>query len=218
MRIILLGPPGVGKGTQARYVQQKLCVPHVDSGEIFREMAAKGTALGIKAKSYTDRGELVPDSIVTEIVFERLRTKDCAAGFILVGFPRTVPQCKALDGFLGESGVAVNLVIQLTAPEEVIVERLSGRCVCRQCSKNFHVVFHPPVGGTYCDRCGGTLFQRDDDMPETIKQRLAIFKQQTMPVVQYYSDRKLLVPISACGSPDEVFARILEVLNRVCSD
>ncbi len=218
MRIVCLGPPGIGKGTQSRCIQQKLHVPYVDTGEIFREMAVKGMSLGIKAKSYIDKGELVPDNIVTDMVLERLRTLDCAVGFILDGFPRTVPQCESLDAFLGGAGLRVNLVVQLTAPENVIVERLSGRRVCRQCGKNFHLVFRPAVGGANCDRCGGTLFQRDDDMPQTIKQRLAGFEKQTLPVVQYYSGKNVLLAVSGSGSPDEVFARIVEVLNRVRSD
>ncbi|MDQ7780323.1 MAG: adenylate kinase [Planctomycetota bacterium] len=218
MRIICLGPPGIGKGTQAKQMQQRLGVPHIDTGEIFREHAVKGTPLGLKGKSYTDRGDLVPDQLVTEVVMERLRAVDCVRGFLLDGFPRTIPQCEALDTFLFGIGLSIDIVVEYTAPIELIIQRLSGRRVCRQCGRNFHTVFKPSVAGQNCDCCGGTLFQRQDDMPEAIKQRLVVFEKQTLGVASFYGKRGALVTLSGAGTVEEVFARTTDALNKIGRD
>jgi len=192
MKLILLGAPGAGKGTQAEIICEHYSIPAVSTGNMIREALKNGTELGKKAKSYMDAGQLVPDEIVIEIIKERLAKEDCKNGFILDGFPRTVPQAEALDRL----GIAIDKVLEIFVPDEVIEKRLSGRRVCEKCGSSYHVDYKPPKGDGICDRCGGRLIIREDDRPETVKGRLAVYHSQTEPLKDYYAKKgKLSVVI-----------------------
>ena len=214
MRIVLLGPPGVGKGTQAVKLTDKYNVPHISTGDALREAVRKGTEIGLNAKSYMDQGALVPDDVVIGIIRERLAQPDCRRGFILDGFPRTVGQAKALDDMLERMGLDLDAVLYIEAPDQVIIERLSGRRTCRRCGRVYHLIYMPPKKEGICDVCGGELYQRDDDKPEAIVERIRVYKEQTAPLVDYYEGRGKLIRVDGSGSDREVFDQIVNALEN----
>jgi adenylate kinase len=195
MKLILLGPPGAGKGTQAKMLMDRFGIPQISTGDILRAALKDGTPMGLKAKSFMDAGGLVPDEVVVGIVRERLQKADCAKGFILDGFPRTVPQADALTESLLELGKDLDAVVSLDVDVEALVERLTGRRTCRDCGRGFHVKFDPPAAEGRCDACGGDLLQRDDDQEVTIRRRLDVYAEQTSPLVAYYREAGLLAAI-----------------------
>ena len=212
MRLVLLGPPGVGKGTQAVRLAEHYAVPHISTGDMFRQAVSGETPMGLKVKQFLDAGELVPDEVTTAVLSERIESDDCGPGFILDGFPRTLPQAEALDGLMGARGEALDAVLSYTAPEETVVERLSGRRMCRQCGANFHRKFSPPDTEGVCSTCGGELYQRSDDRPDTIRDRLRVYAENAEPLVDHYRQAGLLVEVAADGAPDEVAAATLAAL------
>lgn len=199
MNIVLLGPPGVGKGTAAGILAQKYGIPHISTGNMLREAVSKGTELGKKAKGYMDVGQLVPDELVTEMVRERLSQPDCARGFILDGYPRTSTQAKALQQF-----AAIDSVLDFTAPFKTIVERISGRRTCRKCNATYHVSYAPPKREGVCDKCGGELYQRSDEKPGIITERLKVYEQQNRPLIDYYRNEELMTEIDASFHIDQI--------------
>ncbi|HDD53243.1 MAG: adenylate kinase [Aquificota bacterium] len=213
MNIIMLGPPGAGKGTQAKMLVERLGIPQISTGDMLREAVKEGTELGKKAKEFMDAGKLVPDEVVIGIVKERLAQPDCEKGFILDGFPRTIPQAEALDKVLEELGKKIDYVINVAVPNEELITRLTGRRTCRQCGAMYHVVFNPPKEEGKCDKCGGELYQRDDDKEETIRQRLEVYEAQTAPLIDYYGKKGVLYNIDGTGSIEEIFQGILKVLG-----
>ncbi|BAT72201.1 adenylate kinase [Thermosulfidibacter takaii ABI70S6] len=214
MNIIMLGPPGAGKGTQAKMLVEKFGIPQISTGDMLRAAVAEGTELGKKAKEYMDKGQLVPDEVVIGIVEERLKKSDCEKGFILDGFPRTVPQAEALDKILEKMGKKIDYVINIVVPDVEILKRLTGRRTCKQCGAMYHVIYNPPKQEGVCDKCGGELYQRDDDKEETIKNRLKVYNEQTAPLIEYYKAKGVLVDIDGTKSINEIFEDILRVLNR----
>lgn len=204
--IILLGPPASGKGTQAARLREALDLPHVASGDLFRENLKNETELGLKAKAYMDRGELVPDDITIGMVMERLSRPDCAGGALLDGFPRTIAQAEALDRELATQGHKISQVPNVVVPDDVLVERVSGRRLCRQCGESYHVHFNPAKQPGVCDACGGELYQRDDDNPETVRNRLKVYWDQTSPLIDYYRQQGVLVEVDGDQSIDAVTA------------
>ena len=214
MDFILLGPPGAGKGTQAKLMIDKWNTPQVSTGDILRAAVREGTELGVEAKGFMDRGELVPDRVVIGIIAERLREDDAAAGFILDGFPRTIPQAEALQKILDELGRNIDHVISIEVDDEELVTRLTGRRMCKGCGESFHVVFNPSAKEGICDRCGGELYQRDDDTEETIRQRLAVYSEQTQPLIAYYEKQGKLRRIEGTGSIEEIFSRVLDAAGN----
>lgn len=208
MRIILVGPPGAGKGTQAEKIVAKYGVAHISTGDILRANVKAGTELGKKAKSYMDAGGLVPDGVIVGMMRGRLAEDDCAKGFLLDGFPRTVPQAEALTALLSEMGIELDGVILLDVGDETVVERLCGRRMCRKCGKIFHITFNPSSKDDECDACGGELYQRDDDKEDVIRQRLAVYHSQTAPLVDYYDEKGLLFRVDAARPGDEVLSNI----------
>jgi adenylate kinase len=212
-RLILLGPPGSGKGTEAVRITEKYGTPQISTGDIFRKNIADGTELGAKAKSYMDAGELVPDSLVLDLVVDRLSQDDVKDGYILDGFPRTIAQAEALDKILAEKGEELNYVISLDVADEVLIQRVTSRRVCKQCSKVYNTITDPPAAEGVCDVCGGEVVQRADDSEETEKNRLAVYAEQTLPLVDYYRGKGLLSELDGEGSADEVFARIVQILG-----
>ena len=213
MNLIMLGPPGAGKGTQAKMLVEKLGIPQISTGDMLRAAVAEGTELGKKAKEYMDKGQLVPDEVVIGIVKERLSKPDCEKGFILDGFPRTVPQAEALDKILEEMGKRIDYVINIVVPDEEILKRLTGRRTCKKCGAMYHVIYNPPKQEGVCDKCGGELYQRDDDKEETIKNRLKVYAEQTAPLVDYYRKKGVLVDIDGTKSINEIFEEILKALK-----
>lgn len=213
MRVVLLGPPGSGKGTQAARLGEHWGVPHISTGDAFRQAVAEGTPLGRLAQEYMQRGELVPDQVVNGVVAARLDREDCAGGFVLDGYPRTVAQAEALAGMLRERGLALDAVVDLVVSEEELVSRAAGRRVCSRCGANYHVRFRPPREPGRCDLCGGGLVQREDDRPETVTRRLAVYRQQTEPLVDFYRRQALLVPVNGTGGVEEVTAAILRAVE-----
>ena len=211
--IVLLGPPGVGKGTQAALLEKALGIPHVASGDLFREAIKQGTELGRLAKSYMDRGELVPDEVTIAMVRQRLAEPDCQRGAILDGFPRTIEQAEALEAALAEEGKAINVVLYIKASEETLLARLAGRWTCRQCGAVYHSLFDPPKEAGKCDRCGGELYQRPDDTPETQRRRIQVYLAQTAPLIDYYRRKGLLVEIDGEGSIEEVQAELMRAIE-----
>lgn len=214
MFILFLGAPGAGKGTQAAMISEKLGMPHISTGDIFREAVAKGTELGKKAKEYMDKGELVPDEIVIGIVKERISQPDCEKGCILDGFPRTVAQAEALDRALAEMGRKVDYVINVNVSKEEIVKRLTGRRTCKSCGKVYHVIFNPPAKENVCDVCGGELYQRDDDSEETVLNRLNVYEEKTAPLIEYYKNSGVLYDVDGERSVEEVTAQIERILEK----
>ena len=213
MNLILLGPPGAGKGTQAQMIVERYHIPQISTGDILRATVKEGTSLGKQAKTFMDRGQLVPDEVVIGIIDERLRASDCNAGFILDGFPRTTPQAEALQAILTKIGKSVDHVINIEVDPEELVRRLTGRRTCNNCGGMFHIHFHPPQKEGVCDRCGGTLYQREDDGEETIRTRLKEYQKLTAPLIQYYQNKKLLRPIQGVGGQNQIFEQIIRVLD-----
>ncbi len=213
MDFILLGPPGAGKGTQAKLMIDKWHIPQISTGDILRAAVREGTPLGVEAKGFMDRGELVPDRVVIGIIAERLKEEDAAEGFILDGFPRTIPQAEALQGILQELGRNIDHVVSIEVEDEELVTRLTGRRMCKACGESFHVVFNPPSMEGVCDRCSGELYQRDDDKEETIRQRLAVYSAQTQPLIAYYGEQGKLRRIEGTGSIEDIFSRILAAVK-----
>ncbi|MDP9183446.1 MAG: adenylate kinase [Actinomycetota bacterium] len=213
MRLVLVGPPGAGKGTQAQYIAEHLGVPQISTGDIFRSHVSQGTALGLEAKSYMDRGDLVPDDVTVNMVRERLGDEDAREGFLLDGFPRTVPQAQVLDDILAEAGFKLDVVLELVVDDDEVIRRLSGRRTCRSCNHIWHVDFDPPTVEGVCDIDGGELYQRDDDQAETIANRLDVYTASTAPLVNYYAGRGLLVGIDATGPVDDITSRAIDALR-----
>lgn len=212
--LILLGPPGAGKGTQAAFLVAKFAVPHISTGDMLRAAVAKGTELGLKAKEYMDAGKLVPDELVIGIVRERLSESDCAAGFLLDGFPRTIPQAEALDGAIAQIGLAAATVVNMEVADEELIKRLSGRRMCRKCGAIYHISRDGVDVGDRCpaEGCGGEIYQRSDDQAEAIRQRLEVYKAQTAPLIDYYGQKGSLVRVSAVGSIEDVNERVSAAL------
>lgn len=212
MRLVLVGPPGAGKGTQAEFIAAHLCAPKISTGDLFRFNVGQGTALGVEAKKYMDAGQLVPDEITINMVRQRLGEPDAADGFLLDGFPRNVPQAEVLDEMLKELGVKIDVVLELVVEDDEVIRRLSGRRTCRGCGKIWHVEFDPTTVDGVCDRCDGQLFQRDDDKAETIAKRLEVYHDQTEPLVDFYSAQGKLVGIDATGPVEDVTDRAIDAL------
>jgi len=214
MRLILLGPPGAGKGTQAKKLVEKYGIPQISTGDILREAVKNGTPLGKEAKAYMDKGELVTDAIVVGIIRDRLQEKDCEKGYILDGFPRTVPQADELKKALSEMGQSIDSVLSIVVANDELIKRLTGRRTCKECGAGYHIMFKAPKTEGVCDKCQGPLFQRDDDKEETIKNRLAVYNDQTEPLIEYYKKDGALVDIEGTGSIDEIFGRICAVIEK----
>jgi len=215
MNLVLMGLPGAGKGTQAEKIIAKYNIPQISTGDMFRQAIAKKTDLGLEAKSYMDKGELVPDEVTNGIVKERLAESDTEDGFLLDGFPRTLDQAEALDDMMQDLSKKIDAVIEIKVPEEVLVERLSGRYICRNCGATYHKIFNPPkVEGT-CDRCGGhDFYQRDDDKPETVRNRISVNVKNSEPILDHYDKKGLLYSIDGNREIDEVFAEIQQILTK----
>ncbi|MCT9928618.1 adenylate kinase [Planotetraspora sp. A-T 1434] len=214
MRVVLVGPPGAGKGTQAQFIASHLSIPKISTGDIFRANVSGGTDLGKLAKQYMDRGDLVPDEVTVAMVRDRLAEDDAQEGFLLDGFPRNVPQAEILKKMLAEFGTGLDLVLELVVDDDEVVRRLAGRRTCRSCGKVWHVVFDPPASPGVCDACGGELFQRDDDREETIRHRLEVYQEQTAPLISFYADEGILVGVDATGPVEEVTQRAMSALRR----
>lgn len=211
--IVMLGPPGAGKGTQAVKVADRYSIPHISTGDIFRAAIKEGTEVGLKAKKYLDSGELVPDSVVTEIVAERVKKDDCSPGFLLDGFPRTLPQAEELDKILEEGGCPLTAVVDLAVDREALIKRLTARRTCSKCGENYNLISKPTKKEGICDKCGGELYQRDDDKRETIENRLSVYDKQTAPLIQYYERGGRLVSVAGEGAMEEVFDRVCKALD-----
>lgn len=212
MRMILLGPPGAGKGTQAANLSIALKIPHISTGDIFRANIKEGTPLGVLAKTYIDAGRLVPDDVTIDIVEKRLENKDCKNGFLMDGFPRTIPQAEKFDSMLQKLGKSVDLVINIDVPDSLIIKRMSGRRMC-SCGRTYHVENNPPKQDGICDACGNKLFIRDDDREETVMERLDTYHKQTSPLIGYYKDKGILVDVDGTKSIDETTREILELVK-----
>jgi adenylate kinase len=212
-RVVLLGPPGAGKGTQAKLLEEKFSACQISTGDILRKAVVERTPLGREASEYINCGALVPDGVIVNLVAERLKEKDCEKGFILDGFPRTIPQATSLNAILNQRGIRLSAVLSVRVPHNVIIERLAGRRTCRNCGALSHVVFTPPKKEGVCDRCGGALYQRDDDREETIANRLKVYEDQTAPLVDYYRGQGLLREIDGVGDVDEIRGRIIQALG-----
>jgi adenylate kinase len=214
MRLILLGPPGAGKGTQASGIVEKFHIPHISTGDIFRKNIKEGTELGNKAKEYMDQGLLVPDELVVAIVEDRLQQDDCKNGFLLDGFPRTVKQAEELDKVLVKMNVSLNKVINVDVDKSVLVERAVGRRVCKTCGATFHVKFNPPKEDGVCDKCGKELHQRADDTEETVSKRIQVYLNETQPLINYYKDQEVLATINGQQEINKVFEDIVAALGE----
>lgn len=213
MRLIFLGAPGVGKGTQADLIAAKFGRPKISTGDILREAVRNKTPMGVQAKACMDQGQLVPDAVVIGIVKDKLAEPACAKGFLLDGFPRTVPQAEELDAMLKARGLQLDRVVNVSVPREDVVRRLTGRRSCPKCQAVFHVEFAPPTRAGFCDRCGGELMQRSDDKRETVENRLAVYEAQTAPLIAYYRQRGLLSDIDGAGKVEQVQQRVVELLS-----
>lgn len=214
MKIIMLGAPGAGKGTQAKMIAEKCGIPHISTGDIFRANIKNGTELGAKAKEYMDKGLLVPDELVCDLVVDRIQQADCEKGYILDGFPRTIPQAEALEAALNAIEQKLDYAIDIDVPDENIINRMSGRRACVGCGATYHVVFNPTNVEGKCDVCGESLILRDDDKPETVKKRLDVYHTQTQPLIDFYSARKVLVEVDGTQSMDKVFEDIMKILGE----
>jgi adenylate kinase len=214
VRLVLVGPPGAGKGTQAQFISSNLSIPKISTGDIFRYNVSTGTELGRQAKAFMDKGDLVPDEVTIAMVSSRLQEDDSQVGFLLDGFPRNVPQAETLKKMLAEWDTKLDIVLELVVDDDEVVRRLSGRRTCRKCGRIWHVVFDPPARQGICDDCGGELFQRDDDQEETIRHRLDVYQQQTRPLIAYYADEGTLLGIDATGPVEEITDRAMSALRR----
>ncbi|MBI3541404.1 MAG: adenylate kinase [Deltaproteobacteria bacterium] len=213
MNLILLGPPGAGKGTQSRRLSENFRIPQISTGDLLRTAREKKTPLGMQAESYMTSGKLVPDEVVVGMIRERLKEKDCQHGALFDGFPRTLQQARALDEMLNVSGTKIDRVVMIDVDSAEVIERLSGRRQCRQCGENFHVTFHPPKKEGVCDQCGSNLFQRDDDKREVITKRLQVYQEQTAPLMDFYKDKGLLKTVRGQGSIDLIFQEIMKAVQ-----
>jgi adenylate kinase len=214
VRVVLVGPPGAGKGTQAQFIASHLTIPTISTGEIFRSNVSRGTELGRVAKAYMDRGDLVPDQVTIAMVASGIQEDDAQAGFLLDGFPRNVPQAETLKKMLAEWETRLDLVLELVVDDDEVVRRLSGRRTCHRCGRVWHVLFDPPSRSEQCDDCGGELFQRDDDREQTIRHRLDVYQQQTQPLIAFYADEGILLGVDATGPVEEITDRALSALRR----
>jgi len=214
MNIIFLGPPGAGKGTQAKILIERYVIPQISTGDMLREHVAKGTELGVKAKEYMEKGQLVPDKIILGMVKERLSQEDAQKGFILDGFPRTVAQAEALDKILEEMGKKIEYVLALIVPDEELVTRLTGRRTCKNCGMMYHIKFKPPKVEGKCDACGGELYQRPDDNEETVRNRLKVYHNQTAPLIEYYRKKGVLFEVDGSKNIDEITQQLINILEK----
>lgn len=213
MKIIMLGAPGAGKGTQAKMLADKYAIPHISTGDIFRANIKNGTELGNKAKTYMDQGLLVPDELVVDLVVDRVKQDDCKKGYILDGFPRTIPQAESLDAALAELGDKVDYAVNVEVPDENIIIRMSGRRACVACGATYHIVHIPTKVEGICDRCGNKLILRDDDKPETVEKRLKVYHEQTQPLIDYYNGKGSLVEVDGTKDMNDVFEDIIKILG-----
>ena len=214
MKIIMLGAPGAGKGTQAKKIAEKYQIPHISTGDIFGANIKGGTELGMKAKTFMDQGMLVPDEITIGMLMDRIGQEDCINGYVLDGFPRTIPQAESLTKALAERGEKVDYAINVDVPDENIINRMSGRRACLGCGATYHITFNPPVKEGICDTCGQELVLRDDDKPETVKKRLDVYHQQTQPLIDYYKNAEVLAEVDGTQPMDAVFQGIVEILGE----
>lgn len=218
MYLVMIGPPGAGKGTQAVRIASRYGIAHIATGDIFRNAVKEKTPLGLKARGYMEKGQLVPDEIVIDMIAERLEEPDCRSGFVLDGFPRTLKQAQALDGVLGRLALSLDRVMLVDVSFDELVKRATGRRVCKECGANYHVLYSPPSKPGVCDRCGGELYQRDDDKEETVRKRLEVYVDETQPLIKYYEDKDILSRIDGSPAIDEVteaIAREIETLRLV---
>ncbi len=213
MKIIMLGAPGAGKGTQAKQIADKYSIPHISTGDIFRANIKNGTELGKKAKQYMDQGALVPDELTCDLVMDRIQQDDCKNGFVLDGFPRTIPQAEALDAALGKTNEKMDYAIDVDVPDENIVNRMSGRRACLNCGATYHLISIPPKVEGICDRCGSEIVLREDDKPETVQKRLKVYHEQTQPLIDYYKNQGILKSVDGTQPMDEVFKAIVTILG-----
>ena len=213
MKIIMLGAPGAGKGTQAKMIAQKFAIPHISTGDIFRANIKNGTELGMEAKKYMDQGQLVPDELTVKILLDRVANEDCVNGYVLDGFPRTIPQAEVLDKALFELGDKIDYAINVDVPDENIVRRMSGRRACVTCGATYHVVHIPPKVEGVCDTCGSELILRDDDKPETVMNRLDVYHKQTQPLIDFYSAKNVLKTVDGTVDMNDVFKTIVSILQ-----
>lgn len=213
MKIVLLGPPGAGKGTQAKSISNRYSIPHISTGDIFRKNISENTPLGIEAKSYMDNGQLVPDEVTINMVKDRLQQDDCKNGYLLDGFPRTVHQADALDSFLNERNESIDTALLIEVPKEFILERMTGRRVCPSCGASYHIKFNPPTNDGKCDLCGSDVIQRKDDTEETVKERLDVYENQTQPLIDFYKNKKQLSVVDGTQAINEVFESICKILG-----
>jgi len=213
VRLVLVGPPGAGKGTQAEFIAGHFGIPKISTGDIFRANVSGGTDLGRLAKKFMDAGDLVPDEVTNAMVRDRLGEPDAAAGFLLDGFPRNVPQAYELDGILNDLGSSLSVVLELDVDHDEVVRRLSGRRTCKNCGHVWHVEYDKPTAEGVCDKCGGQLYQRDDDHPDTVRHRLEVYSAQTSPLIEFYGGRQQLVVIDALGTVEDVTERAIAALT-----
>lgn len=213
MKIIMLGAPGAGKGTQAKKIADRLQIPHISTGDIFRANIKNGTELGKEAKSYMDAGNLVPDSLTLRLVMDRIAEEDCQNGYVFDGFPRTIPQAEALEEALQAIGQKIDFAVDIEVPDENIIRRMGGRRACLACGSTYHTVYAAPKQEGICDRCGGALTLRDDDQPETVKKRLDVYHEQTQPLIDFYQDRGCLARADGTKDVEEVFLQILKLIG-----
>jgi adenylate kinase len=215
MRLIIFGPPGAGKGTQASRISSRHGLLHISTGDMLRAAVREGSQLGRLAKSYMDKGELVPDDVVIGIIKDRIMKADSKDGFMLDGFPRTIPQAQALDKMLGEEGLKIGAVISIEVDDEEVVKRISGRRVCEKCGAMYHIIFDPPKNSGYCDKCDGKLYQRDDDSEDVVRNRLRVYRKQTEPLKEYYEKTGILKGVRGRGTVEEVFSEIERILKKL---
>lgn len=213
MKIIMLGAPGAGKGTQAKRIAEKYTIPHISTGDIFRANIKNGTELGQKAKQYMDKGELVPDELTCDLVMDRIQQDDCKNGFVLDGFPRTIPQAEALDAALNKIGQKMDYAVDVDVPDENIVNRMGGRRACLSCGATYHITFNPTKVEDVCDACGAKTVLRDDDKPETVQKRLEVYHAQTQPLIDYYQKQGILKSVDGTQPMDAVFDAIVAILG-----
>ena len=214
MKIIMLGAPGAGKGTQAKMLSERYGIPHISTGDIFRMNIKNNTELGQKAKGYMDAGQLVPDELVVDLVVDRIKAKDCMKGFILDGFPRTIPQAEALDYALNNQNQKIDYAINVDVPDENIIKRMSGRRACVGCGATYHLVYNPTKTEGVCDVCGEKLILRDDDKPETVQKRLDVYHEQTQPLIDYYNKKEVILTVDGTQDIDVVYDEITKVLDK----
>ena len=213
MKIIMLGAPGAGKGTQAQMICDKYNIPHISTGDLFRSNIKNGTELGKKAKEYMDKGQLVPDELTVELLLDRVANEDCKEGYVLDGFPRTIPQADVLDKELTKLSDKIDFAIDVEVPDENIVRRMSGRRACLKCGATYHIEHIPPKQEGICDRCGSELVQRDDDKPETVQNRLSVYHEQTQPLIEYYNGKNILKTVDGTKDMNDVFEDIVKILG-----